>query len=579
MSRAIKSWFEIYTDGSQVQDVSAAGALVLSNQGGFTITQTLANASSNETELYAAVLALENIPKGSRCAIYTDSMFVVLNADKYRRLWEQKHWQLTKGSKLEFRDKWQRLISAANLHKVVLWSWIKGHNGNAKHNKIDETVRALAKEVVQHKNLLGQFKKQPFNQQVLNINTLLNKDILWRSSKGQFYKVLSISNLYADPNRHEYPPTVVYMGLDGKIWSRDATNFLLSKTPVLAIEHVNVLARFDLMAPEKGQILENSFFERGHVMAREDLMIKYRPCDFEGVIGQDHVAEALQGFKDCKKWPHAYLFTGPSGCGKTTFARIVAKEVGCKDENLLEIDAASQSGIEATKSLLEGLKYTGFGDNNIKVIILDECHSLTKASWQALLKPVEEPSEHVYYIFCTTEAEKVPDTIKTRCLTFNLKAVPDESIQVLLEVVAEEEGIVLPEKAIAVIAQASLGSPRRALSHLSKVRSCNNLKSVIEILETADENKEVIDLARLLIQRDGSSWGRILQIIQKLDTQSPESIRMTVVAYVTKVCLSTSNPEKAAHLLNVLDAFSKPFNANDKHAPLLLAIGNLLFKG
>lgn len=309
-----------------------------------------------------------------------------------------------------------------------------------------------------------------------------------------------------------------------------------------------------------------------------DLQVVYRPRDFDSVIGQEHITESLKHLKKEGQWPHAYLMVGPSGVGKTTVARIIAKELGCDKANLMEIDAASQSSVEGVRTLTSSLGYEGFGETPTKVIILDECHSLSKAAWQALLKPIEEPPDHVYFMFCTTEPDKVPDTIKTRCHVYNFRSVPTDYLCDLLDFVCEEEDIRLPEKAITLIAKEAMGSPRRALTFLSKARGCESVDEVAEILEAPDEDKDVIELCRMLVGRQKVDWKRAVRLLRRLESQNPESVRIVVTNYVSKVLINTEATNDAMRFLAVLDAFSKPFNQSDKMGPLLLAIGSLIFE-
>ena len=263
----------------------------------------------------------------------------------------------------------------------------------------------------------------------------------------------------------------------------------------------------------------------------------------------------------------------------TTLSRIVASELGCNEHNIIEIDAASFSGVDNIRELTQSLNYSTFGKNPNKFIILDEVHALSRAAFQALLKTLEEPPEHVYFALCTTEADKVPDTIKTRCHTYNLKDVNYDDLIALLEFVAKEESINFEDhdKALRVIAQASLGSPRRALTFLSKCRGCEDLASIKLILEEPDEDGEVIELCRMLVGRVRPQWRNVIRILSSIQNQNAESVRLIVVNYVSKVLLNSKTDKDALKLLGILDAFSTPCNQSEKFAPLLLALGQIVF--
>lgn len=306
-----------------------------------------------------------------------------------------------------------------------------------------------------------------------------------------------------------------------------------------------------------------------------DLQVKYRPQALEDVLGQDHVVRSLIKFRVDNSWPHSYLFTGPSGCGKTTLGRIIATELGCSGANLVEIDAASNNSVDDIRGLTSGLAYSGFGASPVKVYILDEVHSYSKQAWQALLKSLEEPPEHVYFVLCTTEVDKVPDTVKTRCPTYTLRSVPYDTLADLLEWVAEEEGIELDGKQLTLIAQEAQGSPRRALTMLAKAQGAQDMDELRDVLEGASDNRTVIELCRMLV-KGNAQWGKVVRLVRELEDIQPESIRLTIVNYVAKALENTEQEAKAGQLLAILDAFSSPWNPSEKRAPLLLAIGVLI---
>lgn len=308
-----------------------------------------------------------------------------------------------------------------------------------------------------------------------------------------------------------------------------------------------------------------------------DFHVAYRPTDFDQVLGQGHVVESLRSYEKANDWPHAFLFTGSSGCGKTTLARIVASKLQAASAEIMEVDAATFNGIETMRALTSDLNYKGFGESDVKFIILDECHQLSKSAWNALLKTIEEPPSHVYFSFCTTEPDKVPETIKTRCIQYNLKSVPYSDLLELIAAIAELEELDIPEDGLKTIAREALGSPRRALTSLSKCSHCTTLSEVTSILETTEENIETIELCRALAGRVALDWRKAIRLIRKLDEKNPESVRLTIVNYTAKALMNTEASNDAEKFLAILDAFSKPFNPSEKMAPLLLAVGQLIF--
>lgn len=308
------------------------------------------------------------------------------------------------------------------------------------------------------------------------------------------------------------------------------------------------------------------------------LHVKYRPKALEEVLGQDAVIASVTAMLRSASRPHSFLLTGPSGTGKTTIARILARQMGCEEGagGILEADAATNTGIDAMRAITDTLKYRGFGDQPNRMIIIDECHALSKAAWQSLLKSVEEPPEHIFFCFCTTDAGKVPDTIKTRCVSYNLKALRTTDVLDLVEFVAEQEQYATPPEILGMVARASEGSPRRALVMLAAVHDCEDKEEAAIVLEQPLEDKETIDLIRALVGGK-VSWSGVLPLIKAVADQNAEGIRITMVNYLNSCILGARSEQEAVRLLGMLDVFSTPCNPSDKIAPILLAVGRILY--
>ncbi|HEY5646753.1 MAG TPA: DNA polymerase III subunit gamma/tau [Pseudomonadales bacterium] len=219
-------------------------------------------------------------------------------------------------------------------------------------------------------------------------------------------------------------------------------------------------------------------------MSYQVLARKFRPGTFAGLIGQDHVVRALTHALDHDRLHHAYLFTGTRGVGKTTIARVLAKCLNCEqgvsstpcgecsicqevNENrfvdLIEVDAASRTRVDDTRELLENAQYLPTR-GRYKVYLIDEVHMLSASSFNALLKTLEEPPEHVKFLLATTDPKKVPVTVLSRCLQFQLKNISPEKTADYLAGILEQEGIPFEPAALAVIGRAARGSMRDALS-------------------------------------------------------------------------------------------------------------------
>lgn len=308
----------------------------------------------------------------------------------------------------------------------------------------------------------------------------------------------------------------------------------------------------------------------------QPLHVKYRPKGLSEIIGHKSIIKSLEAMLKSPTCNHTFLFTGNSGCGKTTLARIMAKEVGCSETNIIEVDAATNTGIEATKELISTLIYKGFGDQPNKAIIIDECHALSKAAWQALLKITEEPPSHVYFFLCTTEDNKVPKTIQTRSASYHLKPIDDKSMHAFLTNIVFKEDLKFTPSTIQAIVEASEGSPRQALVFLSKLLSCGDDKEAKLLLEQPLEDAQVIDLCRLLVNNK-LDWQTLTDTLKLLEDTNAENIRIVIVNYLNSCLLNSKSDKQVPKLLDMLASFSKPCISTDKLGPILLAFGNYIF--
>ena len=277
-------------------------------------------------------------------------------------------------------------------------------------------------------------------------------------------------------------------------------------------------------------------------MSYQVLARKWRPRRFEEMVGQEHVLKALINALDNDRLHHAYLFTGTRGVGKTTIARIFSKSLNCEqgisskpcgqcatcleiDEgrfvDLLEVDAASRTKVEDTRELLENVQYTPTR-GRYKVYLIDEVHMLSNHSFNALLKTLEEPPAHVKFLLATTDPQRLPVTILSRCLQFNLKRMPMEKIHGHLQYILQQEGIKAGAGALALIAKGADGSMRDALSLLDQgiAHSGGELSEsdIRAMLGTIDRDY-VYTVMDALVEKDAAA---VLNAVQQVAEQVPD---------------------------------------------------------
>jgi len=277
-------------------------------------------------------------------------------------------------------------------------------------------------------------------------------------------------------------------------------------------------------------------------MSYQVLARKWRPQKFEDVVGQRHVLQPLISALESGRLHHAYLFTGTRGVGKTTIARILAKSLNCEAGiqatpcgqcsacqeidsgrfvDLLEIDAASRTKVEDTRELLDNVQYRPTR-GRFKVYLIDEVHMLSRHSFNALLKTLEEPPEHVKFLLATTDPQKLPVTVLSRCLQFNLKALNKEEIAGHLKHVLTQEQIPFAETALPALARAAQGSLRDALSLTDQAIAQGQQQvseAAVQMMLGAVPSSQVYRLLTHIMRGEGEA---MLQLLDKVAAQIPD---------------------------------------------------------
>ncbi len=277
-------------------------------------------------------------------------------------------------------------------------------------------------------------------------------------------------------------------------------------------------------------------------MTYQALARKYRPRHFGEMVGQEHVLRALVNALDNDRLHHAFLFTGTRGVGKTTIARILAKSLNCEqgvsskpcgqcaacreiDEgrfvDLIEVDAASRTKVDDTRELLDNVQYAPTR-GRYKVYLVDEVHMLSNHSFNALLKTLEEPPPHVKFLFATTDPQRLPVTILSRCLQFSLKRMPANLIESHLQHVLAAEQVTVEGAALPLLARAADGSMRDALSLLDQAIAFGGgalREAEVRAMLGTIERHHVVELLQALATANGAA---LLAALEVLDTQAPD---------------------------------------------------------
>jgi len=301
---------------------------------------------------------------------------------------------------------------------------------------------------------------------------------------------------------------------------------------------------------------------------------KYRPQEFSEMIGNRDEIESLELTLNRENRPHVYLFHGVSGGGKTTAARIVAKHLGADEISISEINSSSNRGIDTARQIIEQMRSIPFG--GVQVYIIDEIHQTSKDFQNALLKPLEDTPDYVYFFLCTTNPEKLILPLRTRCSEFKFPALDKKNIVRLLKRINREEEKLVEDDVMEEIAIWAEGSPRKALVLYEKIMEISSEKA-LKVLEkgiTDEEDGQTIELCRALLNKS-ATWGSICEVIKNMNDSDYEKVRYAVLGYMGNTLLSGKENNRAAV---ALESFQEPWYNSGK-AGLILACYNVLHVG
>lgn len=318
-------------------------------------------------------------------------------------------------------------------------------------------------------------------------------------------------------------------------------------------------------------------------MAHQSLYRTHRPDKFADVVGQEQVTKPLEEAAKSKTIGHAYLFAGSRGLGKTSVARIFAAAIGCTENDLYEVDAASNNSVEDIRTLTEGVYTLPFA-SPYKVYILDEVHMLSKGAWNAFLKTLEEPPAHAVFILATTELEKVPETVQSRCQVFEFKKPTRAVLAKMTAAVAKKEGYTLTPDAAELIAMLAGGSYRDALSVLQKVFAGAGEKSLtreaVEAATGAPRREQVHALIAALAAGERGAALAAIEKAAKADTDMKlflelilEALRATLLIRYAPELREALATELGTDEFTALERFTRPdvgrTTSNITHATML----------
>jgi DNA polymerase III subunit gamma/tau len=320
-------------------------------------------------------------------------------------------------------------------------------------------------------------------------------------------------------------------------------------------------------------------------MSYQVLARKWRPKRFSELAGQEHVVQALTNAIERGRLHHAYLLTGTRGVGKTTIARILAKSLNCVNGvtaspcgvcsacvdidagrfvDLLELDAASNTGIDNMREILDNARYAPTV-GRYKVYLIDEVHMLSKAAFNSMLKTLEEPPEHVKFVLATTDPQKIPVTVLSRCLQFNLKALPQPTIAARLGEILSAEDIAFDDAALLLIAHAARGSMRDALSLLEQAIAYGAGEVRAEVVRTmlgTVETEYIYRIADALIAADGPALLAEARALTERSLSLPSALD-ELAALFHRIAIAQTVPETVDALADAdrVATYAKAFSA------------------
>lgn len=288
-----------------------------------------------------------------------------------------------------------------------------------------------------------------------------------------------------------------------------------------------------------------------------------RPATLNAMAGNSSTISAVEKlFEKREKFPHAILITGPTGCGKTTLGRIISNMLGAHDVDYLEVDSAQFNGIDTVREIKAQMRYLPrHPDSECRVWLIDECHMLgtggaseKNRAQNAILKMLEDAPDHVYFILCTTDPQRLLKTVVGRCLKLEVSTLQDKIMAILLKRVVRKERATLSEEILDMIVEKADGHPRNAMKLLEKIIGLDAEQAIELIDEESKKESQAIDLCRALIR--GCPWSKVTKILIGLKDEDEEKIRRMCLSYCNTILLKGGvNPQAFI----VMEEMEEPF--------------------
>ena len=298
----------------------------------------------------------------------------------------------------------------------------------------------------------------------------------------------------------------------------------------------------------------------------------YRPKKLEDVQGQDGAVKTLQKFIRRKRVPHFLIFTGPSGCGKTTLAWIVRKQLKCSKVDFIKINGSDKNGIDDMRAIRRQLSKAPIQGKR-KVWLIDEAHKISPAAQDMMLDMLEDTPKHVYFLFATTDPQKLKRTIRTRGTEIKVNSLSDKVLSGIIKKVLKKEKTKIPQKVLRKVVEVSEGSGRKALVLLDQIIGLDDEKEMLASIEGTTLKKVSEFIGRLLIS-PMVGWPDVAKLLKQYKDEDAETIRWGVLGYAKNCMLSGGKVSNRA--FKIISAFQDNFY-DSKHAGLVAACYEVVY--